>query len=424
MKLLMLIFWFTTWLQFEALMNTRIADIYYNTSSYFSSLLRKNGFIADLKGYTFTEAGYAPLYINDNGWYSNDSEYYIVHSTIKKMLYVTFPHFKPFEIEEFYAFLKFGLKVIAETDIDETNLYTFQLCVNEKKSFHISSDLFSLYIHSSISFRTLGFSLNAIILTDLSYANLMSASIAEFKLSLLAIMGNTNAVINNNAIREIVKETRVDYHLKNYGKHVKNISFSDFFDDSVNFFLSDLERSKKIGFGINSKFGYIHNEHMIGLQNTENMKKTDSVNILFNASDFRSITPLLKNIMHEKDMKLLFSMFDMYLFKMNLQNNPNAHNHASFTKHNIENVSKSQTLNNEMHHFEFKFNDFTFKVSGSLYFTDASGKGGYYKSTECDFERMYIEYQKHIVKGISVILKQPVEDINYRTLLLHFMSVI
>lgn len=405
-------------------MNTRIADIYYNTSSYFSNFLRKNGFVVDLIGHTFTEAGYPSLYINDSGSYSNDSEHYIVHSTIKKMLCVTFPHFKPFEIEQFYAFLKFGWKLISETDIDEQKLYTFHLGVNEKKFFHIRSDLFSLAINSSISLRSLGFSLNTIVLTDLSYVNIMSASIAEFKLSLLAIMGDKNAVINNNSIRDIIKETRVDYHLRNYGKYVKNISFSDFVDDSVNFFLSDLDRSKKIGFGINSKFGYIHNEHMIGLQNTDNMKKADSVNILFNASDFRSITPLLKNIMQEKDMKLLFSMFDMYLFKMNLQNNPNAHNHASFTKHNIENVPKSQTLNNEMDHFEFKFNDFTFKVSSSLYFSDFSGKGGYYKSTECDFESMYIEYQKHIVKGISVILKQPVEEINYRTLLLHFMSVI
>lgn len=57
-------------------------------------------------------------------------------------------------------------------------------------------------------------------------------------------------------------------------------------------------------------------------------------------------------------------------------------------------------------------------------FTDFSGKGGYYTSKEDNFERMYIEYQKHIVKGISVILKEPAEEINYQTLLVHFMMTI
>lgn len=402
----------------------RTAESYYSTSSYFSNALRKNGFRSDLAGHTFTESGYVPPYINDSGSYSNHYESYIVHSTLKKILIVLFSHFTPSELEQFYSFLKFGLKVIAETDIDEKQLYTFDLSVNESKSFTLRSELFSLSINPTFSFRSLAISLDVLVINELSYESIMSAMIDKFKSSLHTIIENSDVVINNDVIKNILGETRITHHLRKYGEHIKHIPYSNFIQNSLNFFLNDIERSKKIGFGINTKFGYIHSEHMVDLHNSENMKKTDYVNILFNAKDFRSITPLLKNIMHEKDMKMMFSMFDMYLFKMHLQNNPNSHNHASFTKYNIENVAKSKTLDNNIDHFEFKFNDFIFKVSKSLFFTDFSGKGGYYTSKEDNFERMYIEYQKHIVKGISVILKEPAEEINYQTLLVHFMMTI
>ena len=402
----------------------RTASSYYSTSSYFSNALRKNGFRSDLAGYTLTEGGYAHPYINDGGSYSNYYESYIVHSTVKKMLSVLFSHFTPSELEQFYSFLKFGLQVIAETDIDEKQLYTFDLSVNENKSFTLRSDLFSFSINPEFSFRSLGISLEVLVLTELSYDCLMSAMIDKFKLSLRTIIEDSDAVINNHVIKKILGETRITHHLRKYGEHIKHIPYSNFIENSLNFFLNDLEHSKKIGFGINTKLGYIHSDYMVDLHNSENMKKTDYVNLLFNAKDFRSITPLLKNVMHEKDMKMMFAMFDMYLFKMHLQNNPNSHNHASFTKYNIENVSKSKTLDNNIDHFEFKFNHFVFKVSKSLFFTDFSGKGGYYTSKEDSFERMYIEYQKHIVKGISVILKEPAEDINYQTLLVHFMMTI
>lgn len=425
MKSTMVVSLFIKWQLFEAIMNnTRTVTEYYSSSSYFSNFLRKNGFNVDLTGHTFTENGYLRPYIYYDGLYSHNSERYLVHSTVRKMLTVLFPHFIPTEIEQFYSFLKFGFKVIAETDIEDSKLYAFSISSYENKVFTVRSDFFSFHVQTGFSLTSLGISLTPVTIAELSYEDLMSANIEAFKLSLLTLIGEPNTMINDNTIRNFIKETRIEHHLRKYGNHVKYMPFNTFVNHSLDFFLKDIEYSKKIGFGISSRFGYIHSEYMEDLKTKDKIQDSDHVSMLFNAKDFRSIKPLLKNVMNEKDMEFMFCMFDMYLFKMNLQNNPNSHNLACFTKEHIEKIPKSKTLENKFEHFEFKYNDFIFQISGSLLFTDFSGKGGYYSSKENDFEKMYIDYQKHTVKAISAILKEPAEDINCNTLLLHFMSII
>lgn len=344
-----------------------------------------------------------------------------------EFLEIIFPNFNPTEIKELSSFLVFMASVFGDETYSVKNSMSFSISFDANE-FSITSEIFYVEIKAD-SFAIRGNNLAHVFIRplDTDFHDIMYSLKKSFKRNVNMYFEDVMD-IDNKVINTIVNEGVDDYFWRKHDADVLNrITDLGFVKAAVEFGKNNVVRSKMPSLDIYSQNYKMNIKKMYNSEYAKeielDLNSDHVVGIKFAHPELRHIKPLLKSLIKEKDLDLMFQIIELYVFKMKIENKITDNDVITIIRNHITTLQKASLLN----HCYLKISIFDLHIS----FSDIieveervfrSHKTSKFRSDE--FENLYETYKHHVISSIEAIMGMPKNEITNAHLLVHHMATI
>jgi hypothetical protein len=344
-----------------------------------------------------------------------------------EFLEIIFPNFNPTEIKELSSFLVFMASVFGDETYSVKNSMSFSISFDANE-FSITSEIFYVEIKAD-SFAIRGNNLAHVFIRplDTDFHDILYSLKKSFKRNVNMYFEDVMD-IDNKVINTIVNEGVDDYFWRKNDADVLNrITDLGFVQSAVEFGKNNVVRSKMPSLDIYSQNYKMNIKKMYNSEYAKEIERDLNsdhvVGIKFAHPELRHIKPLLKSLIKEKDLDLMFQIIELYVFKMKIENKITDNDVITIIRNHITTLEKASLLN----HCYLKISIFDLHIS----FSDIieveervfrSHKTSKFRSD--GFENLYETYKHHVISSIEQMIGLPKNEINNSCLLVHQMAVI